>query len=529
MAKDIKFSSEIRTKLANGVKVVYDSIRYTLGPKGRNVIIEKEYGAPDIINDGVTIAKSIELKDPFENLGAKALVEASIKTNDTVGDGTTSAVILASKIILNGINKLEQGINPVVIRKGLNYYLNKILEDISKSSKQVLTYEDIYQVAYVSSGDESVASLITEAYKKTSKNGVITIEETQGLDTKLILVNGYSFDRGYISSYMGTPDKEITELLNPYVLIIDKKVCQMNELVPFLEVAMKENRPLLIIADEYEQEVISALVVNKLRGVVNVVCTKSPSFGQKRKFMLDDIALLTNATYISNAYNEAPTLLNNKLGEAKKVIVSNHETTIISKDIDVTNRINEIKDELSNNEKNYSDYDKEQLELRLAKLSGGVAIIKLGAITELELKEKRLLIEDAICSTKAALSSGIIPGGGKVFYEISQKLLMDDNKEYVAAKELLIDALKAPFFQILENAGVKYDDIKDKLTNNNWFDASTSKIINYDNAIIIDPTAVAIAVISNAVSIASLILTTECGIVEIPSNNKHITNEDNLL
>lgn len=526
MAKDIMFSCDLRKKIQKGVEIVNNSVRFTLGPKGRNVIISQSYGAPLIVNDGVTIAKSIELKDQFEELGAKSLIEASIKTNDLVGDGTTSAIIVGAKLIKDGIDKINKGINPVEIRKGLNYYLKEIVNEIKKASSPVTTNEDIYKVAYISSQDELVSKLITDAYEKIGKSGVITLEESQGVETTLSVVDGYSYDRGYLSSYMAN-ESGIAELINPYVLILDKKVTSMNELVPFLEVAIKDARPLLLICSELEQEVLSALVINKVRGIINVVATSSPAFGTKRTKILSDIALLTDATFIGSGLNEIPNLENNKLGTAKKIIISNSETIIIS-DInsnEIKSRVKELNEEVKNTK---SDYEKEQLEQRISKLSGGIGIIKVGALTELEVKEKKLRIEDAICSTKAAISEGIIEGGGKVFFEISEKL-NNDFEEYSVAKELLVNALKEPFYQLLENAGANKDEILSKVNKNMWYDASTDQVVEYKNAGIIDPTMVAISVITNAISIASILLTTECGIVDIKENIKEEKIEDDLL
>lgn len=523
MAKEIKFSKEIRNKISVGVETLYEAVRYTLGPKGRNVIIFEEYGTPLIINDGVSIAKRVELKDLFENLGAKTLIEASVKTNDLVGDGTTTAIIVGANIILEGFKKINEGINPVYLRKGLNYYLPIIIKQIEEKSHSVLTNDDIYKVAYVSSSNEEVSKLIARAYDEIGKDGIITLEESQSVETSLVVVNGYSYDRGYLSSYMGNPDKDKTELINPYVLIIDQKINNMNELVPFLEVAIKESRPLFIICEDIEQDVLSTLVVNKLRGVVNVVCTKAPSFGQKKTSMLEDIALLTNSSFLSSSYQETPNTSNTQLGSAKKIVVSNNETVIITdNNQNIDSRIQMLKQQLV---QTTSEYDKEVLEKRISKLQGGIAIIKLGATTEIELQEKKLLIEDAICSTRAALKSGVIPGGGKVFYEISNSL--SDYNEYPEVKEILKKALVKPFVQIVENCGLSFCDISKQVTNNLWFDANLEEVVDFNNMNVIDPTSVATSVIKNAISVSSILLTTECGIVEVKSKKE--VNEDNLL
>lgn len=527
MAKDIMFSKNIREKLKNGVSTLHNAVRYTLGPKGRNVIISQSYGAPLIVNDGVTIAKAVDLKDHFENLGAKALVEASIKTNDLVGDGTTTAIILGATLILEGLKKIDEGTNPVDLRKGLNYYLPIIIDKIKSVSNPVKSKEDIYKVAYISSGDEVVSNLIADAYEKIGINGVITLEESQGLETTLSIVDGYSYDRGYLSSYMVTSNSKKIELENPYVLIINKKISTMNELVPFLEVCINNQKPLLLICDELDQEVLSALVINKVRGIVNVVATKSPSFGDKRINMLNDIALLTNATFVQNGIEDVINLDSNKLGNAKKIIISSNETLIISNNDNykIKEKIASLKEELIICN---SEYEKKELEKRISKLSGGIAVIKAGAKTELEIKEKMLLIEDAICSTKAAVLSGITEGGGKVFFEIS-KFLENNFTHYPNAKEIIIKTLRQPFFQLLENAGVCYESIKEQLNINMWFDASTSEVIEYKNAKIIDPAMVLISSVTNAISIASILLTTECGIVEIEENQKIDKIEEDLL
>lgn len=523
MPKDILFSKDIRKKIKNGVEILNNSVRYTLGPKGRNVLIQTDYGAPLIINDGVSIAKSIDLVDPFEDMASKALVEAAIKTNDLVGDGTTSAILVASSLICDGISKIEQGVNPIELRNGLNYYLPIIVDEIKKKSKDISTDEDIYKVAFVSSGNINVANLIKEAYAKTSKEVVITLEDSQGLNTELVLVKGYSYDRGYLSSYLANGLKNV-ELSNPYVLLLDKKVSTMNELVPYLEYAMKESKPIHIICDDMENEVLSTLVVNKMRGILNVIVTKTPSFGNKKKQMLEDIAILTEAKIINEMNISSPN--QTCLGVAKKIIVSGNQTVIITDENNkVNNRINDLKLELKDTT---SEYDTKKIEERIAKLTCGVAIIKVGAQTEVEQKELRLLIEDAICATKAAVSSGIVQGGGKVFYEISNMLEFLDNNIYQDAKAILINALRKPFLQIIENAGKTFDELKPLLTNNNWFNASTLNVEDFSQMNIVDPMSLEVAVISNAVSISSVLLTTECGITKI-NKTKDEVNEDNLL
>ena len=525
MAVEIKFAQDIRQKILKGVQTVNNAVSVTLGPKGRNVIISEDYGAPLIINDGVSIAKRIELKDKFENLGARTLIEASIKTNDLVGDGTTSAIILASSIINEGMTLIDQGANPVTLRKGLNYYLPIITKLIESKSQSITTNNDIYKVAYVSSTNEEVATLIAQAYEQIGDDSVITLEESQGIDTTLVTVKGYSYDRGYLSSYMLSNNAKEAELINPYILIIDQKINNMNELVPFLELAIKDNRAILVICEDIEQEVLSSLVVNKLRGVVNVVVTKAPGFGNKKTKMLEDIALLTDCIFVSSSYKEFPNLENTKLGSAKKVIVSSNETIIITDGNDeVNNRIQNLKEELQSVT---SQYDKEVLEKRISKLSGGIAIIRVGASTELELQEKKLLIEDAICATRCAKTSGIIPGGGKVFYEISEMLSNEKYQDFPEAKSLLINALKRPFYQLVENCGIKVSEVLPLVNDKMWFDANTEEVIDFTKMQVIDPTTVATTVIKNAISVASILLTTECGIVEVLEKKE--VNEDELI
>lgn len=525
MAKRIIFSNDFRDKILIGVKTLNDTVRYTLGPKGRNVVISQEYGSPLIINDGATIAKSVELEDEFANLGLKSLCEASIKTNDLVGDGTTSAIIVSANLIIEGVEKIKKGINPVTLRKGLNYYLPIIIEEINKKSKDIVTDEDIYKVAMVSSGDSEVSQMILKAYKSVGRSGVITLEESKSMDTTLTIVDGYSYDRGYLSNYMASNDQNEATLIDPYVLIIDKKITNINELVPFLEIAIKENKPLFLVCDDLEQEVLNTLVVNKLRGIVNVVVTKAPGFAKKKENMLEDIAFITSAKYVKSGLQETLNLENTSLGHAKKIVVSNNETVIISDNYDGKDKyIKKLEEELKNTT---SEYDQDKLRKRISKLFGGIAVIKVGAKTELELQEKKLLIEDAICATKAALDSGIVQGGGKVFYEIACMLSKDVYNQFIDAKEIIIKALKAPIYQLIENTGLNPQDILNRVNEQMWFDANQELVVDYSNMQIIDPTLVLKTIINNAISISAVLLTTECGIVEI--SKKKEVNEDNLL
>lgn len=526
MAKNIKFFNDARSKMAEGIRILNDSVRFTLGPKGKNVIIEQDYGAPLIVNDGVTIAKQIELGDAFKNLGAKVLIEAATKTNDLVGDGTTSAILVSTTLIEEGLKLIEQGFNPVVLRKGLNYYLDIIVKLIKDVSHEIKTIDDLLKVAYISSGDEQIANLIAQAYLGVGPTGVINVEESQGLTTSLEIVKGYSYERGYLSSYMTNDENHtVAELENSNILITDKKIISMSELIPFLEVTMKETKPLLIICDDIEQEVLSALVINKLRGVFNVVVTKAIGFGDRKLNALNDIATLTKATFIPSSLNQALNLENNHLGQAQKVKVTKDQTVIIGCYEDVVDeRIKKLQEELI---KTTSEYEQEQLKTRIAKLSSGIALIRIGALTEIELKEKKLRLEDALCSTSAALKEGIVQGGGKVFFEISNTLDDEKYQDYLEAKKIIQKALKQPFYQIVENAGADLQKIVNQINHEYWYDAMKDEVVKYENAGIIDPTSVEIAVISHAISVASVFLTTECAIVEEKKEpTKEISEED---
>ena len=527
MANDLLFGTNARSKIAEGIKTLYDAVRVTLGPRGRNVIIEQDFGAPLIINDGVTIAKNIVLKDKYQNLGASLIIEAATKTNDFAGDGTTTAVILSSLSVLKGLEHIEKGINPVDIKEGFDYYLPIIIDKINSRSISVSSLQDINNIASLSSANKMIGRLIADAYEAVGVDGEITVEESRGLETSLEVVKGYSYDRGYASSYMANnEEKQIAELSNPNILITDKKIQSMKEIMPFLENAMTNGTPLLIICDDIEQEVLSAVVMNKLRGVFNVVITKAPSFGDRKIQILKDIAVVTGSKFISTTKGDELSKVSlDVLGSAQKVIVSQNNTIIIDGGGEKEDVISYIEGLKTLCENETSSYEIEKYKTRIARLASGVAVIKVGAATEVELHDKKLRIEDALCACKAALKSGTIEGAGKVFYEIADEL--KDFKEYTSSKEIIIYALKALFDQILENAGVNKSDIISKLDNNLWFDAKNKQIVNLRENGIIDPAGVSITSITNALSIASIVLTTECAIIS--KKEKQIVNEDNMI
>ena len=527
MANDLIFGTNARKRIANGVKTLADAVKVTLGPRGKNVIIEQDFGTPLIINDGVTIAKNIVLTDQYENLGASLIIEAASKTNDVAGDGTTTAVVLSSNLILNGLDVIETGVNPVDIKEGFDYYLPIILEKIKSRSIAIESLNDLKHVATLSSGNASIGNLIAEAYEEVGPEGEVSVEESRGLETFLDVVKGYSYDRGYASSYMANNDeKQIAELINPDILVTDKKISSMKEIMPYLENAMKSGNPLLIICDDIEQEVLSAVVMNKLRGVFNVVITKAPSFGDRKIQLLKDIACITNATFISTTKGDDLLCQDlNILGKCAKAIINQNKTVIIdgAQDPEVLLKYAEGLKTLLDNET--SSYEKEKYRERIAKLIGGVALIKVGAATEVELQDKKLRIEDALCATKAAMISGTIEGGGKVFFEIAKEL--SESKEYIYAKDIIVKSLKAPFFQILENAAVNKDEILKQVDDHHWFDAKNKQIVDLRINGIIDPASVAISAITNALSIAGIVLTTECAIIS--KKEKEIVSEENLI
>lgn len=528
MANIVKFKKEARTLMAKGIKTLKDAVKVTLGPKGRNVIIEQDFGAPLIINDGVTIAKSIVLKNKFENLGSSVLIEAATKTNDEVGDGTTTAIILASCLIEEGMKLLDKGLNPVTLRNGLNYYLGHILQMIDEVSTMVKSSEDLKQVATLSSQSREIGEFIASAYEEVGSDGLVMVEESQSLNTYLDVVKGYSYDRGYLSPYMVNVKEKMQAVLeNPYVLITDKKIINMQEILPHLEKAMKNGKPLLIVCEDMEPEVLSALIVNKLRGVFNVVVTKAPSFGERKTKLLEDLSIITGSTFINSSIGMNLNDESINLGSANKIVVSRDQTIIVDgagdKD-EILSRAEAIREEIRYTT---SEYDREKLNERLSKILGGVALIKVGASTEIELKELKLRVEDALNATKAAFSSGIVEGGGKVFYEISEKLKnIKREPNYASICDMLTEVLKQPFVQIVENAGGDYNQIIKEVNNTYWYDASSNKLVRLKQAGIIDPTSVEKCAITSAISIAGVFLTTECAIV----NEENVTlREDELL
>lgn len=522
MANKVKFNNEAKKSMAKGIKTLYDAVRVTLGPKGRNVIIEQDFGTPLIINDGITIAKNIILEDKFENLGSSVLIQAASKTNDEVGDGTTTAIILANNIIEQGLKAIEKGINPVTLRNGLNYYLGYILDQIDKFSTPVNSSDDLKRVATLSSQSQEIGEFIASAYEEVGREGLVLIEESQGTNTYLDVVKGYSFDRGYLSMYMvNDKEKMIASLENPYILLTDKKINNIQELLPHLEKSMKDGVPLFVICDDMEQEVLSTLVLNKLRGVFNVVVTKAPSFGQRKAKLFEDIEIITGSKFVDSSIGMNLNDSNVILGRAKKVIVSNDSTIIVDgagEQEAILNHAEKIRNEIKTTA---SEYDRSVLNERLAKILGGVALIRIGARTEIELKELKLRAEDALNATKAAMKDGIIEGGGKVFYEISETLRsIKRDPSYGIVCDILTDCLKKPFEQIVENAGENYLSIIKEVNNNYWFDASTCKLVRLKHAGIIDPTSVAKSAITSAISIASIFLTTECAIVKSDDNKE---------
>ena len=523
MAKIFKFNEDAREKLKIGVDTLANTIKVTLGPKGRNVVLGKQYGPPLITNDGVSIAKEIELEDIFENMGAELIKEVAIKANDVAGDGTTTATVLAQAIVEEGLKVVSQGANPVFIKKGIELATIKVMELLKEKSKAIENKEEIIQVATISAGDEIIGKLIADAIEKVSETGVITVEEASSIETTLDVVEGMQFDKGYLSPYMATnTEKMIAVIENPYILITDKKIKNMQDILPILEECMKGGRPLLIIAEEIEGEVLNTLVLNKLRGTLNVVAVKPPAFGDRRKAILEDIAILTGGTLISNekGMNISDTI-SLHLGSATKVKITQDSTVIVGglgNEGLVYSRLKQLKTQIS---ESTSEYDTEKLQERLAKLSGGVGVIRVGANTETELKEKKLRIEDALNATKAAISEGIVPGGGCVLVDISKQLKtldLGDSKEIKQGVGIIVRSLLAPLKQIAENAGFNGGDIVQKvmdLDSEIGFDALSCEYVHMVEKGIIDPTMVTRSAIQSAASIAALILTTEVLVGEV--------------
>ena len=518
MGKIIKFNEDARKSLEVGVDTLADAVKITLGPKGRNVVLDRGFGAPMITNDGVTIAKEIELKDPIENLGAQIVKEVATKSNDVAGDGTTTATVLAQALIKEGLKMVVSGANPVFIRRGMEAASKKVIEELTKRAKKVESNEEIAQVGAISAGDVEIGQLIAQAMEKVGESGVITVEEARSLDTTLEVVEGMQFDNGYLSPYMvSDSERMVVEMDNPFILITDKKIANMKELLPVLEKTVETGRPMLIIAEDVEGEALATLVVNKLRGTLNVAAVKAPAFGDRRKAMLQDIAILTGGEVISE--EKGIKLENtdiNLLGQAKKVRITKDNTVIVdglgAKE-EIQARVGQIKNAIA---ETTSDYDKEKLQERLAKLSGGVAVIKVGAATETEMKERKLRIEDALNATKAAVEEGIVPGGGTILIQIAKDI--EDFKlegEEGLGVEIVKKALSAPLRQIVINAGIDAGVVIEKVRNSEngiGFDAAKEEYVDMVKAGIIDPAKVTRSAIQNAVSVSSVLLTTEVAV-----------------
>ena len=522
MVKDIKFSEDARASMLRGVDILANTVKVTLGPKGRNVVLEKAFGSPLITNDGVTIAKEIELEDHFENMGAKLVAEVASKTNDIAGDGTTTATVLTQAIVREGLKNVTAGANPVGIRRGIELATRAAVEELHKISRPVESIEAIAQVAAISSGSQEVGSLIAEAMEKVGNDGVITIEESKGIETELDVVEGMQFDRGYLSQYMVTDnDKMVAHLDNPFILITDKKVSNIQEIIPLLEQIVQQGRALLIIADDVDGEALPTLVLNKLRGTFNVVAVKAPGFGDRRKAMLEDIAVLTGAQVITEDLGlELKDATLAQLGTAGKVVVSKDNTTIVegagSKEL-IANRVALIRSQAQDTT---SDFDREKLQERLAKLSGGVAVIKVGAATETELKEKKLRIEDALNATRAAVEEGIVSGGGTALVNVQKTVdaLELEGDEATGAK-IVSRSLEEPLRQIATNAGLEGSVIVAHLKAQELgigYNAASDEWVNMIEAGIVDPTKVTRSALQNAASVSALLLTTEAVVADKP-------------
>ncbi|HGR5540541.1 TPA: chaperonin GroEL [Streptococcus pneumoniae] len=515
MSKEIKFSSDARSAMVRGVDILADTVKVTLGPKGRNVVLEKSFGSPLITNDGVTIAKEIELEDHFENMGAKLVSEVASKTNDIAGDGTTTATVLTQAIVREGIKNVTAGANPIGIRRGIETAVAAAVEALKNNAIPVANKEAIAQVAAVSSRSEKVGEYISEAMEKVGKDGVITIEESRGMETELEVVEGMQFDRGYLSQYMVTDsEKMVADLENPYILITDKKISNIQEILPLLESILQSNRPLLIIADDVDGEALPTLVLNKIRGTFNVVAVKAPGFGDRRKAMLEDIAILTGGTVITEDLGlELKDATIEALGQAARVTVDKDSTVIVEgagNPEAISHRVAVIKSQI---ETTTSEFDREKLQERLAKLSGGVAVIKVGAATETELKEMKLRIEDALNATRAAVEEGIVAGGGTALANVIPAVAtLELTGDEVTGRNIVLRALEEPVRQIAHNAGFEGSIVIDRLKNAELgigFNAATGEWVNMIDQGIIDPVKVSRSALQNAASVASLILTTE--------------------
>ena len=525
MAKEIKYAEDAREKLVAGVNKLADTVKVTLGPKGRNVVLEKSFGAPLITNDGVSIAKEIELEDHYENMGAKLVAEVASKTNDVAGDGTTTATVLTQAIIKEGIKNVTAGANPLGIRRGIDKATTIAVDELHKIAKKVDSKEEITQVASISSGDDQVGKLIADAMEKVGKDGVITIEESKGIETELDVVEGMQFDRGYLSQYMVTDtDKMEAELDNPYILITDKKISNIQDVLPLLEQVLQSGKPLLIIADDIDGDALPTIVMNKIRGTFNVCAVKAPGFGDRRKDMLEDIAILTGGQVITEDLGlELKDATLAQLGTAEKVVVDKDSTVIVN-GAGSAEKIKERTDMIRHQiENTTSEFDRDKLQERLAKLAGGVAVIKVGAATETVLKEKKLRIEDALNATRAAVEEGIVSGGGTSLVNIMSSVeSIEAEGDEKTGVQIVLRALEEPVRQIADNAGLEGAVIVDKLKHEKMgigFDAATMQWVNMIEAGIVDPAKVTRSALQNAASVAALILTTEAVVADVPEDN----------
>ncbi len=528
-AKEVKFHADARARMARGVDILADAVKVTLGPKGRNVVIEKSFGAPRTTKDGVTVAKEIELADKFENMGAQMVREVAQKTNDTAGDGTTTATVLAQAIVREGNKSVAAGMNPMDLKRGIDKAVEAVVADLKKRSKKVKSNDEIAQVGTISAnGEDAIGRMIAEAMAKVGNEGVITVEEAKSQETELDVVEGMQFDRGYISPYFITnADKMLCELDEPYLLLHEKKLSSLQPMLPILEAIVQSGRPLLIIAEEVEGEALATLVVNKLRGGLKVAAVKAPGFGDRRKAMLEDIAIMTGGEVISEELGiKLENVKLNSLGRAKKVRINKDDTTIIDgagKKADIQGRIAQIKAQI---EETTSDYDKEKLQERLAKLAGGVAVVRVGGATEVEVKERKDRVEDALAATRAAVEEGIVPGGGAALLYATKSLanIETDNDDQQAGVTIVRKAIQSPIRQILENAGVEASPIVNKLLEGKsqtaGFNAQSEEYVDLIEAGVIDPTKVVRSALQNAASVAGLLITTEAMIAEKKDDKK---------
>jgi chaperonin GroEL len=526
-AKDVKFSGDARERMLRGVETLANAVKVTLGPKGRNVVLDKSFGAPRITKDGVTVAKEIELEDKFENMGAQMVREVAQKTNDLAGDGTTTATVLAASIVREGAKSVAAGMNPMDLKRGIDIAVAAVVEDIKKRSKKVASSAEVAQVGTISSnGDAAVGKMIAEAMQKVGNEGVITVEEAKALDTEVEIVEGMQFDRGYLSPYFITnAEKMVAELEDAYVLLHEKKLSGLQAMLPVLEAVVQSGKPLLIIAEDIEGEALATLVVNKLRGGLKVAAVKAPGFGDRRKAMLEDIAILTGGQLIAEDLGiKLESVTTAMLGRAKKIVIEKEKTTIIDgtgKKKEIEARVNQIKAQI---EETTSDYDREKLQERLAKLAGGVAVIRVGGATEIEVKEKKDRVEDALNATRAAVEEGIVPGGGVALLRAKKSVgkLHNDNADVQAGINIVLKALEAPIRQIAENSGVEGSIVVNKISENKsetyGFDAQTEEYVDMLDKGIVDPAKVVRAALQDAASVAGLLVTTEAMIAEVPKD-----------